>query len=315
LLLLLLLSKDQLLDDIGVYIFNVNLLLLEKLNDLLKLILGDLIMLLVHVLTVIFLIDDLILNILTDNISSDLLLRLHVFVLLGPSSTLGARTLLYLLLSFALFASHLHLLLMLHLHEHLLLIHFILKHLLLSFIFLLILVLVLDLHLVMLVVQVLGPFLVILLYLIAFMFDLLSPSNNLALRLRALHHCLLEYHLLRIDVLYRLHVLALLLLLLLLARTLPLLLLTGTAPCSSWVFNLERLKQLLRDLELTRVLVVLLLQVLDQQLTLLVVQGVQIYHHILLVVIIILFFSLIIIFFVHATLIVSGLLHTLLSVA
>ena len=101
----------------------------------------------------------------------------------------------------------------------------------------------------------------------------------------------------------------------LLARTLPLLL-TGTSRRSStWVFDFEGLKQLLRDLELTRVLVVLLLQILDQQLTLLVVQGVQIYHHVLLVVVFILFFSLVIIFFVHVTLIVSGLLHTLLSVA
>jgi hypothetical protein len=138
LLLLMLLGKYNLLYDVGVNIFDVDLLLLKKLDDLLQLILLHPIVIVELLIgIVVLLINDLILHVLpSHDVSSHLLLLmrlLHVFVLFRPASALRARPLLCccLFLAFSFFSRHFQNLLLLHLHEHLLLIKLILKHLLL----------------------------------------------------------------------------------------------------------------------------------------------------------------------------------------
>lgn len=120
----------------------------------------------------------------------------------------------------------------------------------------------------MLIIQVLSPLLIIFLDLITlFILNLLAASDYL---LRPVDS-ILEYHLLRLDVFDRVDLFPL-------ASTPPLLL-----PF------LEQPLEFFRELELTRVLIILLLEVLEQHLSVLVVQLVQVDHHLLLIVFVSLF--------------------------
>lgn len=80
-LLLLLLSIEKLRNNVRVNIFNVNLLFLKKLYDLLKLILCNLILVLLLLFSIIvfLLLNNLVLDLLTYNVSSHMLLR-HLFI-------------------------------------------------------------------------------------------------------------------------------------------------------------------------------------------------------------------------------------------
>lgn len=75
---LLLLSIEKLGNNVWINIFNINLLFLKKLNNLLKLIFCNLILLLLLLMIIVFLLlNNLMLNLLTNNVSSHVLLRYH----------------------------------------------------------------------------------------------------------------------------------------------------------------------------------------------------------------------------------------------
>jgi len=130
--------------------------------------------------------------------------------------------------------------------------------------------LILNLHLTMtvLIIEVLSPFLIILLYLIAlFILYLLAASDYL---LRPIDS-ILKYHLLWLDVFDRIDLFPF-------ASTPPLL----------FPFLKQPLK-FFRQLELSRVLIILLLEVLQEHLSVLVVQLVQVNHHLLFIILVSLF--------------------------
>ena len=247
---LLLLSVDKLRNDIWINILDVNLLLLQQLNDLLKLIFSNLVLLLLLLFSIIIVLflDDLMLNLLPHNICGDMRL-LHGLLLVSLTGTLRSalisRRLLFAFSSLLLLFLHHHLLLLLHQH-HLLLVHLLLHsllHLLLS---------------IVLIIKILSAFLVILLNLItiSFIFNVLATSHNL---LRAAN--IFKDHLLGFDILDRFE------LMVFLARLL-----------------LKETFKLLGQLELARVLIVLLFELLEKHFPVLVIQLVQINHHLLFVV-------------------------------
>jgi hypothetical protein len=126
---------------------------------------------------------------------------------------------------------------------------------------------------IVLIVKVLSPFLIIFLYLIAlFILDVLSPADYL---LRAIDR-ILKDHLLRLDVLDGVNLLTFAI-----AANTPLL-----------TFFQESL-EFLGQLELIRILFILLLEVFEEHLFVLVVQLVQIDHHLLLITIFIVFIAVI----------------------
>jgi hypothetical protein len=119
----------------------------------------------------------------------------------------------------------------------------------------------------MLIIEVFSPFLIIFLDLISlFILNLLTATDYL---LRPVDS-ILEYHLLRLDVFDRVDLLSL----------------AGTPPLLPLF---EQPLQLLRQLELSRVLIILLLEVLEEHLSVLVVQLIQVDHHLLLIILVSLF--------------------------
>jgi len=240
----LLLGHKYLLDEVGVEVVDVDMLFLQKLKKLLKLVIWDLRKLLS--LLILFLLDYLLLD--WERMLSGLFGFTATLWTLG--NLLFLKRLLLLLLQ---------LLLVLLLHNHLLILLLLHLLLLMHLINLVLLqindpitsLLILNLHLILLlpllILQILGTFLILLVQLLL---NLLPAADN---------HLILENHLLRLDVLDAL-----------------------SLECNSLLLlDHKVLDELLGERELPRVLVVLLLQVLQEHLPVLIIQLIQVDHHLL----------------------------------